>query len=106
MGDGQFSMSSAAKLIGPKAMADFDAAIRVDPKVAEGYAQRGSLHQHNKDWDKALADFNVALSLNPKLGFVYHERGFIWGVKGDVERALADYNESIRLNPKEMTSYN
>jgi tetratricopeptide (TPR) repeat protein len=48
-----------------RALADFDAAIRSNPKLAAGYYYRGAI-QMERDPKRALADINKAISLNPK----------------------------------------
>ena len=43
------------------------AAIRLAPKYALAYNNRGAAWNRKKDYAKAIADFNEALRLNPKL---------------------------------------
>jgi tetratricopeptide (TPR) repeat protein len=49
-----------------KAMADLNAAIKLDPKFAPAVYGRGNLHAENGDFEKALADFTQAVKLAPK----------------------------------------
>lgn len=48
-----------------KAIADFTAAIRLDPKNADYYAARGDMYSFKKDWNKARADYKAALKIDP-----------------------------------------
>src|SRR5262245_37898352 len=48
-----------------RALADFDAAIRNNPKLAAAYYYRGAI-QMGCDPKRALADINKAISLNPR----------------------------------------
>ena len=89
-----------------KAIADFNEAIRLDPKVALAYIYRGKAWGAKGEYDKAIADFNEAIRLNPKLGAAYFSRGIAWEAKGNLDRAIADLNEAIRLNPKGALAYN
>lgn len=50
-----------------EAIAQHDAAIRLDPKLAIAYANRGLAHEGAGEYDKALADFAQALAIEPKL---------------------------------------
>ena len=45
--------------------ADFNEAIRLDPKDATGFAGRGYAYTEKKDYDRAIADLEASLSLNP-----------------------------------------
>jgi tetratricopeptide (TPR) repeat protein len=47
-------------------MADFDAAIAINPKEAKLYSQRGAAKQDHGDYEGAIADYEVELKLNPK----------------------------------------
>jgi lipoprotein NlpI len=83
-----------------RAIADYDAALRIDPKLADAYHNRGSAWAHKGDPDRAIADFDAALRLNPKDAGVLHSRAVELTVKGDYARALADYEAALRLDPK------
>ncbi len=49
-----------------KALADLNAAIKLDPKFAPAVYSRGNLYAETGDFDKALADFTAAVKLAPK----------------------------------------
>jgi tetratricopeptide (TPR) repeat protein/serine/threonine protein kinase len=83
-----------------RAIAAFDEAIRLDPKLAAGYWLRGVSRAIKGDHDRAISDYEEAIRLDPLLADAYFGRGFSFSVKGDQDRAVADYNEAIRLNPK------
>ncbi len=88
-----------------RAMADYNEAIRLDPKLAVAFSDRGLAFQAQGDHQRAMADFNQAIELDPKLALAYNNRGFEYQIKGDLERALADYDEAIRLDPKLAPAY-
>jgi lipoprotein NlpI len=83
-----------------RAIADYDAALKIDPKLAEAYQSRGSAWAHKGDPDRAIADFDAALRLNPKDAGALLGRAVEWTVKGDYKRALADYDAVQRIDPK------
>jgi S1-C subfamily serine protease len=53
------------------ALADFDAAIKAEPKNADAYYGRGQAHKRGQAFEKALADYNQAIKLNPKSADAY-----------------------------------
>jgi tetratricopeptide (TPR) repeat protein len=73
-------------------------AIRLDPKHADPYFERGSVYSGIGDHDRAIADYTNAISLGPKNAELYAKRGREYSAKADYDRAIADYSESIRLN--------
>ena len=83
-----------------KAIADYNEAIRLDPKHATTYYNRGLTYGKKGDHDKAIADFTEAIRLNPKDAEAYYSRGCTYGEKGDHDKAITDYTAAIRINPK------
>lgn len=49
-----------------RAIADYDVALRLDPKLADIFNTRGELHRGKGDRSRALADFGAALKLDPR----------------------------------------
>ena len=50
------------------AIADYNEAIRLDPKIAEAYNNRGNAWRNKGDYDRAIADYNEAIRLDPTPG--------------------------------------
>ena len=88
-----------------RAIAEFDEAIRLDPKLVAAYWQRGVSYANKGDHTRAIADYGQALLLDPQSVDAYYGRGFSNSMKGDYDRAIADYDEAIRLNPKLAAAY-
>jgi tetratricopeptide (TPR) repeat protein len=88
-----------------RAIADFDAAIKLDPTLATAYGQRGWTFYQKRDFDRAIADADEALRLDPKLDQPNVTRGNAVRSKGDVERALSDYSAAIDKNPGNVSAY-
>jgi tetratricopeptide (TPR) repeat protein len=87
------------------AIADYDAAIRLDPKDAVAYSNRGIAYRVKGDNDRAIADSDHAIRLNPKYAAAYNNRGLAYRAKGDNDRAIPDYDAAIRLDPKFAAAY-
>jgi tetratricopeptide (TPR) repeat protein len=48
-----------------KAIADCAEAIRLDPKLAEAYYNRGFSYAEKGEYNKAIADYTEAIQLDP-----------------------------------------
>ena len=82
-----------------RALADFDEAIKLDPKFAAAYFGRG-LARSWEDLDRKIADFSETIRLDPKFVEAWEYRGSAYRIKKDYDRAIAEYSKSIRLNPQ------
>ncbi len=58
-----------------KVIADFDEAIRLNPRDASAHISRGSAWLRRRKYKKATADFDVALTLAPQSKPAYWGRG-------------------------------
>ena len=82
-----------------KAIADYDAAIRIDPSLAATHFARGNSWTNKKEYDRAIDDYDVAISIDPNYATAYCGRGFAWLRKKNIDTAIVDYNIAIRLDP-------
>jgi tetratricopeptide (TPR) repeat protein len=92
------------------ALADFDEAVRLDPKQAGAYIARGAIWASKGDSEKAAADFDQAIKLdaNNAGGFAVTAlvlKARIDFSKGNPDSAIADYDEAIRLAPQQVSLY-
>ncbi|MDO9247146.1 MAG: tetratricopeptide repeat protein, partial [Phenylobacterium sp.] len=81
------------------ALADFDAALKRDPKNGAAHYERGLLwHFGKKDLAKARADYDAAIAADPKSWRAYYQRSFL--VRQDVPAAgLKDLDMAVSLAP-------
>jgi tetratricopeptide (TPR) repeat protein len=90
-----------------KAIQDFSAAIRRNPKYAAAYLMRAYIYKELLEFQKALNDYNQAISLNPRFFEAYYNRA---GLKeddlNDFKGALSDYDQAISIDPKFSEAYN
>jgi lipoprotein NlpI len=90
----------AAKSDYNRAIADYDLAIKLNPRSADAYYNRGNAWGSKGDPDRAIADYDAAIKLNPKDAASLTGRAFEWTAKGDYPRAIADYDTALKLDPK------
>ena len=57
------------------AIADFNEAIRLDPKLAMAFLGRGIAFSDKGDNDRAIADLTEAIRLDPKSAMAFDNRG-------------------------------
>lgn len=87
------------------ATADLDQTIRLDPKYAIAYNNRGVTRAESGDLKGAIADFDQAIRFAQKPAIAYNNRGFARHKLGDNQAAIADYDQSISLDPKYALTY-
>ena len=87
------------------ALADYDQAIRIEPKAASIYTGRANVYSAKGDSDRAIADFGQAIRLDPRFTLAYFDRGNAHATKGTMDAAIADYSQAIRLDPKLTAAY-
>lgn len=88
-----------------KAIADFDEAIKLEPKSANAYNNRGTVKNEKGDADGAIEDFNVAIKHNARYASAYFNRANALAAKGDSAGAIKDYDTAIRLNRRNVNAY-
>jgi len=87
------------------ALADFNQAIRLDPRNSIAFRERGRVYIEFGDLDRALTDFNEALRLNPNDHRTFANRGIIYHRRGNYDQAIADLTQAIRIAPNFATAY-
>ena len=88
-----------------RAIADYDEAIRLNPKFGLALVNRGWSLERKGDYDRAIADYDEAIRLDPNYSLAYNNRGRIRHLRGEYDQAIADYDEAIRTDPKDATAY-
>jgi tetratricopeptide (TPR) repeat protein len=88
-----------------RALADYDAAIALEPNYVYARYNRGALHNDRGDYDAAIADFDVVLTQRPNLALAYNQRGAAFHNKGLYGRAIEDFSHALRLDPKLAEAY-
>lgn len=88
------------------ALADYESAIRLNPKFTRAHNNRGSVLSDLGRYDEAIRDFDTAIEQDPYYADAYGNRGNALARKGEPERALTDYARSLKIDPTKPGCYN
>ena len=88
-----------------RAIADYDAALRLEPNNPHIYNSRGIAYRRKGEYDRAIADYAAAIRLDPRNPHFFRHRGVAYRWKREYDRAIADYSQAIRLNPAYALAY-
>jgi tetratricopeptide (TPR) repeat protein len=88
-----------------RALADYNDAIRIDPRLPHPHIGRGVVYLNMGNHAGALADLTEAIRREPRATSAYHHRGRTYRRMGDHARAIADFSETIRLDPANAAAY-
>jgi tetratricopeptide (TPR) repeat protein len=84
-----------------EALADFDAAIEVQPDLAEAHTHRGVALVAYHDYRTAIEALTHGLSLNPEEpAKAYFNRAIAYEELGDIPNAYRDYRRAAELAPE------
>jgi tetratricopeptide (TPR) repeat protein len=89
----------AAKGEFDKALADFNATIRLAP-TGDAYAHRAFVFQKLSQPDEALADLNQALRREPNNYLALFMRGLLLGERGNTKAAIGDLDAALEIQPE------
>ena len=73
-----------------EALADFNRAIRKNPKYARAYHLRGLAYERLGEEAKAFRDFDFALEIDPEYGAAYHSRNAILSQDGHADYSIEE----------------
>jgi len=83
-----------------RALADYEAALRLKPKLSEAFANRGNLHRAEGRLAAALADYDRAIEYGPKEPHLVHfNRAVVREQTGAIRDAYFDYKRASELAP-------
>ncbi len=90
-----------AKRLDEQAMADFDLAIRNDPKRWRAHHNRAIILALQGDGARAIEAFDRVIELNASYPNAYFNRGEIHFQNKRFDAAIADYSQAIALDSKD-----
>jgi tetratricopeptide (TPR) repeat protein len=82
------------------AIADYDAAIKINPKDQFAFNNRANLQRDKGDLDRAIADYSEAIRIDPGYTAAYVNRGLLYERLKDLDRARADYKQVLAMPPR------
>ena len=82
------------------AIAAFDQAVGIAPKLAIAWLNRGLAQERKGDLDQAIADLDKAVRFAPGTARVYYNRSLLYRQRGDARRAEADENRALELDDR------
>lgn len=77
------------------AIADYSAAINLEPKMPALYVSRGLTERASGDLQAAIRDYSRAIELDPSAASPYVSRGFAEADQGALDAAIEDYNRAL-----------
>lgn len=80
------------------ARTDYQRAIEVNPRYANGFNNRGNMKFREHDLEGAVADYNEAVRLNPSFVEAYCNRGMARQGLGRYDEAREDYGRALSLD--------
>jgi tetratricopeptide (TPR) repeat protein len=89
----------------PRALQDFNEAIRRVPNLAYAFNGRGLTWDAMNDHDRAVADFTDAIAHAPTFAVALVNRANAYRMSGKAEQAMRDYDEALLLDPTLLFGY-
>jgi tetratricopeptide (TPR) repeat protein len=82
------------------AIADFEAALALDPEASPAYVNRGNTYVSTEQFDLAIDDYSTSLQMNPRNPYIAHfNRGIANEAKREENLAFADFVRATELRP-------
>jgi tetratricopeptide (TPR) repeat protein len=78
-----------------KALAAYNKAIQLDPKLIDAYYNRASLYYEQKQNRQAIADYDKVIESDPKHGGAYNDRALAKFNNKDYYGAIRDFSSAI-----------
>ena len=88
-----------------RALADFEAAIGLDPCLAEAHFGKALILVEQREFQKALAEYDAGFRIDPDQPTGYIDRANCWMLMNEIENALADLSEAIQRGSRDPEAY-
>ena len=88
------------------ALADYSAAIRVEPKTARWLNARGFFLFTRGKRDASLRDLDAAIALDAKYAEAYNNRGLVHVGAQKYDKAIVNFDRAIEADPKYADAWN
>jgi len=99
-------IANILKIRGKKAEAlgIYAKALEINPNSAAIYANLGSFHAEQKNWQQALDYYQQAVIIDPKLAGAYRNLAQVWEELGDTKQALECLCQAVNLEPDKLSA--
>lgn len=84
----------------------FDNILRLSPRHAMTYYNRGSMYSNRGEYGKALEDFDKSIKYDASYANAYNNRGLVYDGLQQYEKAVDDYSHSLILHNSAITHFN
>ncbi len=81
-----------------KALADYNQALKLNPKLVAAYLARGGLWQSWGKYEQALEDYSRAIDIRKGYVNAYQKRVRLYFLMGDYHKVIEDADTIIRLD--------
>ncbi len=78
-----------------------NAALRINPRNAIAYNNRGYTLYEKGDYVKAIADYNKSIEIDPTFAEAYFSRSTLFRAEGKLREAIVDARKAFELRPDE-----
>lgn len=79
------------------ALADYDRALKINPRLGVVWHNKGNVYSSLSDWTSALDAYTKAVALDPNLGAAYYNRALVYLHLGNRQAAFADLRHAGEL---------
>jgi tetratricopeptide (TPR) repeat protein len=86
-------------------LADYDEAVKLQPKEANTLRFRGMYHFSQTRFEKAVADFDAAIAIDANDAQTHEARGLALAMLEKHDEAMKSFDEAIALAPESPTAY-
>lgn len=93
-----------AKMTASEIIADLDHVIKLSPRMAIAYYNKGCILAEMQDYTSALSAFTKAIELKADMGEAYYNRGYVYLKLGNKDAGIADLSKAGELGI--IPSYN
>ncbi|MBP1712601.1 MAG: Tetratricopeptide 2 repeat protein [Deltaproteobacteria bacterium] len=88
-----------------EAMVFFRQAIKLSPKNATGFFERGVSYQTLQKHEQAIREYDQAIELDPQNVQAYFNRGVAHQTLGNPEKAVQDFKRVVEIKPDYAQAY-
>jgi len=86
----------------PKALADYNEVLKLDPKLAQAWQLRGAVHFKLAHIDESIADFDKFIELKPDQAPYHWQRGISYYYAGRFEDGRKQFELHEKVNPEDV----